>query len=93
MSACYSVWQAAYLGNDLRWRRAQNVCDQLQLVHYIAAREKRLAQQHLCKDAAHAPRVNGWAVLGKEAATQLGRPAQDRGQITQRSPHSGTLNC
>lgn len=41
---------------------------------HIPAREQGLAQQDLGKDAAYAPDVNGWRVLGKEGPTQLRGP-------------------
>ena len=50
-----------HLADHLLAWRAQQVRDELQLVHHVTAREQRLAQQHLRKDAADAPDVNGRA--------------------------------
>lgn len=51
-----------HLGDDLGGGRAQQVGDELQLVHHVAAGEQRLAQQDLREDAADGPDVNRWAV-------------------------------
>ena len=61
----------AYLSHNLWGRGAEQVCDQLQLMHHIPAREQRLSQQDFSKDAANAPDVNCRRVLGKEGSTQL----------------------
>ena len=70
---CIFAYYTAYLGHDLRGGGAQQICDELQLVHHVPPREQGLAKQNLSKDAAYAPDVNGWRVLGKERATQLRR--------------------
>ena len=62
----------SHLGNNLRRGCAQEVCDELQLVDHIPAGKQGLAQQDLSKDAAYAPDVDGWRVLGKEGSAQLG---------------------
>ena len=66
--------RSSHLGHHLGRRRPQQVGDQLQLVHYVPAREQRPPQQDLRKDAANAPDVDGRAVLCEEASAQLWRP-------------------
>ena len=71
----------ADLCNNLwRWR-AKEVSDELQLIDNIPAREQGLAKQDLCKDAANAPDIDGWGVLGEERATQLRCSIPPRGHI------------
>jgi len=48
----------ACLGDDLRGGRAEQVGDELQLVHHVAAGEQGLAQQDLGEDAADGPDVD-----------------------------------
>jgi hypothetical protein len=78
-----------HLIDDLQGGRAQQVGDELQLVHHIATREQRLAQQHLRKDAANRPDVDCWAVLCKERAAQLRRtvPESRRAAMCQDDKH------
>jgi hypothetical protein len=51
------VFAADALDNVI-WGSAQQLCDDGKLVHVVLAGEKRLALQHLCKNAACAPNVD-----------------------------------
>eukprot|EP00955_Chlamydomonas_euryale_P068891 360262-Chlamydomonas_euryale.AAC.9 len=62
-------------------RRAQQVGDELQLVHDVLAREERLAEQHLGKDTPDAPDVDRRGVLGVERPAQLWRPVPPRRNV------------
>ena len=50
---------------------AEQVGDELQLVHHVLTREKRPAIEDLGEDASDTPDVNGGGVLGEERAAQL----------------------
>lgn len=60
-----------HLHDDFCRGCAQEICNELQLVHHIPAWKQWLAQQHLRKDAANAPHVDSRRVLCKERATEL----------------------
>ena len=69
------------LAVDLGGGRAQQVGDQLQLVHDVAPGEQGLALEHLGEDAADRPDVDRGRVAREERAAELGGAVPARGDV------------
>mmetsp|Transcript_10292 Transcript_10292/g.30981 ORF Transcript_10292/g.30981 Transcript_10292/m.30981 type:complete len:313 (+) Transcript_10292:2326-3264(+) len=85
-AACFLV---ADLVDDFFGGGTEQVGDELQLVHHVAAREQRLPQQHLREDAPDRPDVNRGAVLCEETAAQLRCPVPAGGHIVRPEDRGG----